>query len=469
MSETEQNKPVETSEYSGLKWLFWSYRAIASVLGFVLLFQVIRFVRVAFSEYELPIVVLAEAHPLPEKTNLPFVNESGIRMIALDAGASLVASIEQDEAHLAPARYLGWSLYNLDVDQQTWQLLSDSRRDRLSLHALQDPSMIASDWYLLECSVRPGIFSGDQRVSLDKVTRALEKKPELAQSVVYLMWSPEKKASSKPKNSAAAAPPKVQAPEDAPELSPAEPTQPETEPVQEETPDETTDETVVENAAPDVDLRSSITGTDIEQTETLMAEAGGVQSAANTVPEKRKVAVPPRKGQESAEIPALADFEGNLPEMDIKITWDVREANLVSLLEKYAMAFYARTENAYRSLDGDWTCFDFKAQKTLTQKEFWDQDKESALKNYGNIGPGYGDLPDDLKKALDAALPGAFGGEVSEGILLLGSAILVANDAVSSFAKSSGREATQGAYEVQLVFTKSGEVLAESVKEREQP
>ena len=234
----------------------------------------------------------------------------------------------------------------------------------------------------------------------------------------------------------------------------------------EETPDETTDETVFENAAPDVDLRSSITGTDIEQTETLVAEAGGVQSAANTVPEKRKVAVPPRKGQESAEIPALADFEGNLPEMDIKITWNVSEANLVGLLEKYAMAFYARTENAYRSLDGDWSCFDFKAQKTLTQKEFWDQDKESALKNYGNIGPGYGDVPDDLKKALDAALPGAFGGEVSEGILLLGSANLVANDAVLSFAKSSGREAAQGAYEVQLVFTQNGEVVADSVKKK---
>ena len=469
MSETEQNKPVETSEYSGSKWLFWSYRAIASVLACLLLIQVVRFVRVAVSEYELPIVVLAEAHPLSEKAQLPFVNESGIRMIALDRGASLVASIEQDETHLAPARYLGWSLYNLDVDQQTWQLLSDSRGDRLSLHALQDPSMIASDWYLLECSVRPGIFSGDQRVSVDKVKRALEKKPELVQSVVYLMWSPEKKASPKPKNSAAAAPPKVQTTEDAPELSPAESIQPETEPVQEETPDETTDETVVENAAPDVDLRSSITGTDVEQKETLVAETGGVQSAANTVSEKRKVAVPPRKGQEPAEISALADFEGNLPEMDIKITWNVREANLAGLLEKYTMAFYARTENAYRSLDGDWSCFDFKAQKTLTQKEFWDQDKESALKNYGNIGPGYGDLPDDLKKALDAALPPTFGGEVDQGMLLLGSSLLVASDAVSSFVAASGKQAAEGAFEVQLVFTQNGEVVARSVKEKVEP
>jgi len=66
-------------------------------------------------------------------------------------------------------------------------------------------------------------------------------------------------------------------------------------------------------------------------------------------------------------------------------------------------------------------------------------------------------------------LPGAFGGEVSEGILLLGSAILVANDAVLSFGAASGKQAAQGAYEVQLVFTQNGEVLAESVKEREQP
>jgi hypothetical protein len=70
---------------------------------------------------------------------------------------------------------------------------------------------------------------------------------------------------------------------------------------------------------------------------------------------------------------------------------------------------------------------------------------------------------------MDAALPPDFGGKVDQGILLLGSAILVANDAVSSFAAASGKQATQGAYEVQLVFTQNGEVVADSVKEKVQP
>jgi len=470
MSETEQNKPVETSEYSGSKSLFRGYVAIAVVLVVILCTQVFRFVSDATREYDTPIVELARAKPLAEQEPFPVGNEAGVRILELQTDEPLQASLEEDASRrVAPAKYLGWSLYNLDAGGNEWNLLEESRGDRFELHRLEDSSLIASNWYLLECSLRPGIFSGDQKVSVNKASRALEMKPELAQSVVYLRWSPNKKASPKPKKPVAPTPPPdVQAADDEPESSSAvaEPPEPENQPV-----DGAAQEAeAVENAAPEVDLRTSITGTEVEQTETVIIEAGSEQSAAVATPEtKRTVAVPPRKGQEPAEIPALADFEGNLPEMDIKITWDVSEAKLVSLLEKYGMAFYAQTDNFYRSLDGNWTCFDFKAQKTLTQKEFWDQDKESVSKNYGDIGPGYGDMPDEIRKAMDTALPPDFGGKVDQGILLLGSALLVANDAVSSYAKSSGREATQGAYEVQLLFTQNGEVFAESVKEREQP
>jgi hypothetical protein len=470
MSETEQNKPVETSEYSGSKLLFWGYVAIAVVLVAILCIQVFRFVSDATREYETPTVELARAKPLAEQHQFPVGNEAGVCILELQTEVPLQASLEEDASRrVAPAKYLGWSLYNLDAGGNEWNLLEESRGDRFELHKLEDSSLIASNWYLLECSLRPGIFSGDQQVSVNKASRALEMKPELAKSLVYLRWSPNKKASPKPKKPVAPTPPPdVQAADDEPESSSAvaEPPEPENQPE-----DGAAQEAeAVENAVPEVDLRTSITGTEVEQSETVIIEAGSEQSAAVATPEmKRAVAVPPRKGQESAEIPAFADFEANLLEMDIKITWDVSEAKLVSLLEKYGMAFYAPTDNFYRSLDGDWTCFNFKAQKTLTQKEFWDVDKESALRHYGNIGPSFGDLPDDLKKVMDAALPPDFGGKVDQGILLLGSAILVANDAVSSFAAASGKQATQGAYEVQLVFTQNGEVVADSVKEKVQP
>ena len=480
MSEIEQSKPVTDCEQCDCKsryriylpgaekWLFVAYGMTALMFAVLLLFQVIRFVRIAVKDYELPIVVVEEAHPLPDKAQLPVENESGVRMIALNTGASLIASVEQDEAQLAPARYLGWSLYNLDTEIQTWQLLCESRGVKLNLQALQDSSKIVSEWYLLECSVRPGIFSGKQKVSVDQVRRALEESTQLAQSFAYLMWSPKKKASSNPKKSATTAPPKVQVPNDEPELSPAEPNQPKSEPEQEEPPKEVANQ----DAALDVDLRTSITGTDVEQTETVIAETRSQQSATVATPEtKRAVAIPPRKGQEPAEIPAYADFDGNLPEMDIEIAWKVTEANLVGLLEKYTMAFSASTEKAFLDLDGDWSCYVFKDQKTITDQDSGGMDIESATKDYGNIFVEYEILPDRLIKAFNAALPPTFGGKVDQGRLHLGSALLVANDAISSFAAKSGKQAEQGAYELVLVFTQNGEAVAvaDSVKEKVQP
>ena len=471
MSEAEQSKPVETSEYSGSKSLFRGYVALAVVLVAILLLQVCRFVTVATREYNTPTVELARAKPLAEQHQFPLGNEACVRILELQTKVPLQASLEEDASRrVAPAKYLGWSLYNLDADGTEWNLLEESRGDRFELHEIEDSSLIASNWYLLECSVRPGIFSGDQKVSVDKASRALEMKPELAQSMVYLKWSPNKKASPPRKKPVAPTPPPdVQAPKDEPESSSAvaKPPEPENQPE-----DGAAQEAeVVENTAPDVDvdLRTSIKGTEVEQTETVIAEAGSEQSATATPETKRAVAIPPRKGQEPAEIPALADFEGNLPEMDIKISWNVSAANLVGLLEKYNMAFYAPTEEAYRSFDGDWSCYVFKDQKTITDQKSWGMDIESALKHYGNIGAGYEDIPDETKKAMDAAMPPAFGGMENQGSLLLGSAILVANDAVSSFAAASGKQAAQGAYEVQLVFTQNGEVVADSVKKKVQP
>ena len=471
MSEAEQNKPVETFENSGSKSLFLGYVAIAVVLVAILCIQVFRFVLEATREYETPIVELARAKALAEQQQFPVGNEAGIRILGLQTEGSLQASVEVDPSRrVAPTKYLGWSLYNLDADGIEWNLLEESRGDRFELHGLEDSPLIASNWYLLECSVRPGIFSGDQKVSVDKASRALEMKPELGQSMVYLKWSPNKKAPPLPKKPVTPIPPPdVRAAEDEPESSTAvaKPPKPENQPE-----DGAAQEAeVVENTASDVDvdLRTSITGTEVEQTETVIAEAGSEPSATATPETKRAVAIPPRKGQEPAEIPAFADFEGNLPEIDIKISWKVSEAKLVGLLEKYTMAFYASTEEAYRSLDGDWSCYVFKDQKTLTQKLFWDVDRESALRHYGNIYISYGDIPDGLRKAMDAVLPPAFGGEVNQGKLLLGSAILIANDAISRSAAKSGKEAAEGAYVVPLVFTQNGEVVAGPVKEKVEP
>ena len=150
MSETEQIKPVTDCEQrdwksryriylpGGKKWLIVAYCMTSLLFAVLLLLQVIRFVSIAVTEYEFPIVVVAEAHPLTEKALLPVENESGVRMIALDADAPLIASVEQDEAQLAPARYLGWSLYNLDEEIQSWQLLSESQGDSLNLQELHD-------------------------------------------------------------------------------------------------------------------------------------------------------------------------------------------------------------------------------------------------------------------------------------------------------------------------------------------
>lgn len=471
MSEAEQSNPVGTSDDSGSKALFWGYVAIAGVLVAVLCIQVFRFVLDATREYEPPILELARAKPLADQQQFPVGNEAGIRILRLQAEGPLQASVKEIALRrVAPTKYLGWSLYNLDADSTEWNLLEESRGDRFELHGLDDSSLITSNWYLLECSLRPGIFSGDQKVSVNKANRALEMKPELGQSTVYLKWSPNKKASPPSKKPVAPLPPPdVQAAEDEPKSSSAVAKPPE--PGNQLEDGAAQEVEVVENTVSDVDvdLRTSIKGTEVEQTETVITGAGSGQSATVTPETKRAVAVPPRKGQETAEIPAIADFKGNLPEMDIKISWKVSEAKLVGLLEKYTMAFYASTEEAYRSLDGDWSCYVFKDQKTLTQKQFWDVGRESALKHYGNIGTGYGDIPDGIRKAMDAALPPTFGGEVNQGILLLGSAILVANDAVSSFAAASGKQAAQGAYEVQLVFTQNGEVVAESVKEKVEP
>ena len=239
----------------------------------------------------------------------------------------------------------------------------------------------------------------------------------------------------------------------------------------------------------------------------------------------------PKKGQaqESAEIPASADFEVNLPEMDIKITWNVSEANLVGLLEKYTMAFYAPTHETYQSpYEGAWNLFSFKS-KEISEVVFWDKEfaskketgrrltlelektatelqglertdpdyfdsrkKERSLKGeisklaheiisreryedevkklfLKQIGPSYGDLPDELRKALNAAIPPTFGGKVDQGMLLLGGALLVANDAVTNFAAKSGKQAAECPYVVSLVFTQNGEVIADSVKEKLEP
>jgi hypothetical protein len=463
MSEVEQNKPVETSENFGSKSLFWGYVAIAGVLVAILCIQVFRFVLDATREYETPIVELARAKPVADQQQFPVGNEAGVRILALQTEGPLQASVKEDASRrVAPAKYLGWSLYNLDADCTEWNLLEESRGDRFELHRLDDSSLITSNWYLLECSLRPGIFSGDQKVNVNKASRALEMKPELVQSMVYLKWSPNERASPSPKKPVAPTPPPdMQVAEDEPESSSAvaKPPEPENQP----------EDGAAQEAEVDVDLRTSIKGTEVEQIETVITEAGSEQSATATLETKRAVAVPPRKGQKPAEIPAIADFEGNLPEMDIKISWKVSQAKLVGLLEKYTMAFYASTEEAYRSLDGDWSCYVFKDQKTLTQKLFWDVNRESALRHYGDIGTSYGDIPDGIRKAMDSVLPPAFGGEVNQGILLLGSAILVANDAISSFAAASGKQAAQGAYEVQLVFTQNGEVVAESVKKKVEP
>ena len=474
MNDQQTYKPVVSPEAPETKSLLWAYRFLALALVSILLVKTYGFVEVATGDYERPSIALADTELLTEKQKMPIENEVGVVVYQLSKTDMLEASIAENGAQVAPSKYLGWSLYKLDPDAQSWTLVDEARGDRFASKDLGNLISMASAYFMLECSVRPGVFSGKTSVSDEKVTRALKMNPDMVKSIAYIVCSSDKKAAPKPKIPAVAPQPNYQPAEDESEPDPVEPEQStELEIIsnQEEAPkdeivEETPNEEIVEETMPEVDLRTSITGADVEHTETVVAESADGESASTSAIPQASIAIPPRRAHESSEMSALADFEGNLPEMDIKISWNVSGANLVALLKKYTMAFYAPTDEAYRSQDGDWSCYVFRDQKTLMDQEFWGVELESALKNYGNLGPGYGDIPNELKKAIDVALPPAFGGEVNQGILLLGSAILVANDAVVKFSESSASAPFEGSYEVQLRFTNLGAVIATNVKEK---
>jgi len=474
MNDQQTYKPVVSPEAPETKSLLWAYRFLALALVSILLVKTYGFVEVATGDFERPSIALADTELLTEKQKMPIANEVGVVVYQLSKTGMLEASIAENGAQVAPSKYLGWSLYKLDPDAQSWTLVDEARGDRFASKDLGNLISMASAYFMLECSVRPGVFSGKTSVSDEKVTRALKMNPDMVKSIAYIVCSSDKKTAPKPKIPAVAPQPNYQPAEDESEPDPVEPEQStELEIIsnQEEAPkdeivEETPNEEIVEETMPEVDLRTSITGADVEHTETVVAESADGESASTSAIPQASIAIPPRRAHESSEMSALADFEGNLPEMDIKISWNVSGANLVALLKKYTMAFYAPTDEAYRSQDGDWSCYVFRDQKTLMDQEFWGVELESALKNYGNLGPGYGDIPNELKKAIDVALPPAFGGEVNQGILLLGSAILVANDAVVKFSESSASAPFEGSYEVQLRFTNLGEVIATNVKEK---
>ena len=474
MNDQQTYKPVVSPEAPETKSLLWAYRFLALALVSILLVKTYGFVEVATGDYERPSIALADTELLTEKQKMPIANEVGVVVYQLSKTGMLEASIAENGAQVAPSKYLGWSLYKLDPDAQSWTLVDEARGDRFASKDLGNLISMASAYFMLECSVRPGVFSGKTSVSDEKVTRALKMNPDMVKSIAYIVCSSDKKTAPKPKIPAVAPQPNYQPAEDESEPDPVEPEQStELEIIsnQEEAPkdeivEETPNEEIVEETMPEVDLRTSITGADVEHTETVVAESADGESASTSAIPQASIAIPPRRAHESSEMSALADFEGNLPEMDIKISWNVSGANLVALLKKYTMAFYAPTDEAYRSQDGDWSCYVFRDQKTLMDQEFWGVELESALKNYGNLGPGYGDIPNELKKAIDVALPPAFGGEVNQGILLLGSAILVANDAVVKFSESSASAPFEGSYEVQLRFTNLGAVIATNVKEK---
>ena len=479
MSDQQTYKPVVSPEAPETTSLLWAYRFLSLALVSILLVKTYGFVEVATGDYERPSIALADTELLTEKQKMPIANEVGVVVYQLSKTDMLEASIAENGAQVAPSKYLGWSLYKLDPDAQSWTLVDEARGDRFASKDLGNLISMASAYFMLECSVRPGVFSGKTSVSDEKVTRALKMNPDMVKSIAYIVCSSDKKAAPKPKIPAVAPQPNYQPAEDESEPDPVEPdpvepeqsTELEINSNQEEAPkdeivEETPNEELVEETMPEVDLRTSITGADVEHTETVIAESADGESASTSAIPQASIAIPPRRAHESSEMSALADFEGNLPEMDINISWDVSEANLVALLKKYTMAFYAPTDEAYRSQDGDWSCYVFRDQKTLMDQEFWGVELESALKNYGNLGPGYRDIPNELKKAIDAALPPVFGGEVNQGVLLLGSAILVANDAVVKFSESSASAPFEGSYEVQLRFTNLGAVIATNVKEK---
>ena len=474
MSDQQTYKPVVSPEAPETKSLLWAYRFLALALVSILLVKTYGFVEVATGDFERPSIALADTELLTEKQKMPIANEVGVVVYQLSKTGMLEASIAENGAQVAPSKYLGWSLYKLDPDAQSWTLVDEARGDRFASKDLGNLISMASAYFMLECSVRPGVFSGKTSVSDEKVTRALKMNPDMVKSIAYIVCSSDKKTAPKPKIPAVAPQPNYQPAEDESEPDPVEPEQSTKLEIisnQEEAPkdeivEETPNEEIVEETMPEVDLRTSITGADVEHTETVVAESADGESASTSAIPQASIAIPPRRAHESSEMSALADFEGNLPEMDIKISWNVSGANLVALLKKYTMAFYAPTDEAYRSQDGDWSCYVFRDQKTLMDQEFWGVELESALKNYGNLGPGYGDIPNELKKAIDAALPPVFGGEVNQGVLLLGSAILVANDAVVKFSESSASAPFEGSYEVQLRFTNLGEVIATNVKEK---
>ena len=59
----------------------------------------------------------AVASWLAEQQQFPVGNEAGIRILGLQTKGSLQASVEEDASRcVAPSKYLGWSLYNLDAD-----------------------------------------------------------------------------------------------------------------------------------------------------------------------------------------------------------------------------------------------------------------------------------------------------------------------------------------------------------------
>ena len=482
MTEKQQPKPAELSEDRATKSLFWIYRFLALGLILILLWRTTVFVTVATRDYERPCVTLGDVELLVGTQELPIANDAGVGVYRLSDAGALEAGIAENGAQVAPAKYLGWSLYNLDADAQIWSLVDAVRGDRFVGRQLGDLASIASPFFMLECSVRPGVFSGKSSVTVEKVTRALEMNPDMVQGVAYLLWTPEKKASAKPQQTPPSPPPAIEpqpqlpTPDVQPPVqnatapSPSAPVEPtEANAVASPVEDSEDSAAVVDEEPVEVDLRTSIKGADIEQTETVIAGAANEGSAGAQLTPSAAIAVPPRKGSLVADIPAWADFEGTLPDMDLIISWDLQPQEMVGLLEKYGMAFYAPTAEGYRHLDGAWSCYSFAERKVLTeQSHHWQSEADTPGKMFGNLVFGFESLRQDaLRGAMLDQLPADFGGDLQQGLLLLGSAILVANDAVVEFSGGTAPVPTNGAYEVHLTFTSAGDVIATTVKKKD--
>jgi hypothetical protein len=491
IKQEEQGKPDEltaavnalpTVNANPVRKLLWIYRSIALIMVALLSWKTISFTYDATRKYQNPRIVIREAvaFEMSEGAEVPF-NEK-VPAHQLDSYSDIFAEIEKGQERELPLEYLGWSLYNWNSSLGSWELLVEQRK--LSFFWIYTGNAVDSPYYFIECSVRPGRFAGREFITPDEFDRAFQADASLAESAAFLLILPQKDKKSEQDNQAtvkANSPtlPNAATPEDSAPLPQEERSAPDSEALEPmevpaqpmaEAPKAPINDSETEGGLSlpeEVDLRTSISGTgNVPERTTVGNSSSAKVGGSDKTTSGESTSIPPRKSVMD-ELSPLSEFKGVLPEMEISVIYGdgLSPNDVATILKKYRMAFYAPTQAGFIGLDGAWTCYSFADRKTYTE----DGNEIAVIsKEFGNIlwDPS-SSTNTILSSVVSDRLPIDFGGDYENGLIMLGSALLTANEAIEGFAGGNAHRYTSPVYSVQLRLVAGGVVTAEVKEVRE--